>query len=193
MHMAITLGGYCFYNDKFEESDDEYYKRLQEPRFVSVDDVTEHTLANPDACILEINSKSGLYPLYVTYSLYRAKIKSIGKNEAECLPEELIKVWDEAVSQVYVICQSPMSVLITKRTLCGYRKCSPNLVSEAKLVETLRTKQEKFLNSVLKKNYWEKGAAGKMRFEAVVGNPPYDFLRQCSFLAHYSHPACLTV
>lgn len=174
MHMAVTLGGYCFFNDKFEESDDEYYKRLQEPRFVSVDDVTEQTLANPDVHILEINSKSGLYPLYVTYSLYRAKLKSMGKIEAECLPEELVKVWDEAASQVYVICQSPMSVLITKRTLCGYRECSLHLVSEGKLVETLRTKQEKFTKSVLKMNYWEKGAAGNMRFEAVVGNPPYE-------------------
>lgn len=173
MHMALTLGGYCFYNKEFEENDDEYYRRLQEPRYVAVDGVTEKTLGNPDACILEINSKSGLYPLFVAYSLYRAKLQEIGKSEADCLPEKLRKVWNDAVSQVYVVCQSPMSVLITKRTLCGYDTGCPNLMSEENLVNTLKNTPEMFTKRIIKADYWKKGAVGKMKFEAVVGNPPY--------------------
>ena len=173
MHMALTLGGYCFYNEKYEENTDEYYHRLQTPRFVPVDEVTEKTLGNPDANILEINSKSGLYPLYVVYSLYRAKLKELGKDESECLPEKLRKVWNDAVSQVYVVCQSNMSVQITKRTLCGYDTCYPNLKSEKKLVEVLRDSPEQFAKKVTKAKYWKEGAVGSMRFEAVVGNPPY--------------------
>ncbi|MDO5332004.1 MAG: Eco57I restriction-modification methylase domain-containing protein, partial [Bacillota bacterium] len=173
IHMALTLGGYCFYNENFEENTDEYYHRLQTPRFVSINEITEKSLGNSDANILEINSKSGLYPLYVVYSLYRAKLKELGKEESECLPEMLRKVWNDAVSQVYVICQSNMSVQITKRTLCGYDTCFPNLKSEKKLVEVLRDSPKQFVRKVTKAKYWKEGAAGTMKFEAVVGNPPY--------------------
>ena len=34
---------------------------------------TEKTLGNVNAKILEINSKTGLYPLYCAYSIFRAK------------------------------------------------------------------------------------------------------------------------
>lgn len=173
MHMALTLGGYCFYNEDFEENTDEYYHRLQTPRYISIDEVTEKSLGNPDANILEINSKSGLYPLYVVYSLYRAKLKELGKEESECLPDKLRKVWNDAVSQVYVVCQSNMSVQITKRTLCGYDTCYPNLKSEKKLVDVLRDTPETIIKKITKARYWKEGAVGAMRFEAVVGNPPY--------------------
>lgn len=178
MHMAITLGGYCFFNENYEESDDEYYKRLQEPRYVYVEGYTDTTFGNPNACILEINSKSGLYPLYAAYSLYRAKLKALGKTEADCLPENLKWVWNEAVSQVYVVCQSPMAAMITRRTLCGYSDGSPNLISENGLVNTLRNTPEKFTNSVVKANYWKKGVSGKMVFDAAVGNPPYQVMNE---------------
>lgn len=173
LHMATDLGGYCFYNEKFEEHDEEYYKRLQEPRYVEYDHITEATLTNPDACILEINSKSGMYPLYVAYSLYRAKLREIGKTESECLPNKLQKIWNDAVAQIYVICQSELSVQITKRTLCGYAASCANLRVEKKLAWTLRDARDKFVKKILKASYWREGAVGQMKFDAVVGNPPY--------------------
>jgi len=173
MHMAITLGGYCFYNEKFQENSDDYYYRLQEPRLVNNDVVTGRTLLNPNAHILEINSKSGLYPLYAAYSLYRSKLNVIGKKESDCYPKELKRIWKEAVSQIYVVCQSPMSVQITKRTLCGYDDCQPHLKSEKNLVNTLQFDRNAFANKVLSISYWGNGGTGKMRFDAVIGNPPY--------------------
>jgi hypothetical protein len=102
MHMADTLGGYRFFNSQYEDDNDEYYKRLLDPEFVDHGKVTAETLGNPDAVILEINSKSGLYPLYVAYSLYRAKLGD--RDENEMLREDLLAIWDEAVQQVYVLC-----------------------------------------------------------------------------------------
>lgn len=56
MHMSDTLGGYTFYNEDFTET-------LNEPRYVEHHKVTDDVFA-PGSHLLEINSKSGLYPLY---------------------------------------------------------------------------------------------------------------------------------
>ena len=45
MHMSETLGGWCFYNDKFEEDTQEKKHRLEEPRFVDHGEVTEAVFA----------------------------------------------------------------------------------------------------------------------------------------------------
>jgi hypothetical protein len=68
MHMSDCLGGYCFYDETFAEDN-----KLEIPRYVDQGEETANALGNPKAKVLEINSKTGLYPLYVAYSLYRAK------------------------------------------------------------------------------------------------------------------------
>ena len=170
MHLSDTLGGWCFYNEKFEENDDEYYKRNFEPRFVDHGESTAHTFSNADAQILEINSKSGLYPLYATYSIYRAKLGN--RKESELLPGELVEIWDEAVKQVYVLCQSPMAADITKRTLVGYRDVNTHIKSDDKLLISLKKSVENTAKKIIKGSYWDKEVK-EMKFDAVVGNPPY--------------------
>ena len=170
MHMTDTLGGWCFYNEKFEENTDEYYKRLLTPRFVDQGEPTKATFSNPDATILEINSKSGLYPLFATYSIYRAKLGS--KQESEMLPEDLLAVWDEAVKQVYVLCQSSMAADITKRTLIGYREVETNIKHDNQLLKDLETSIENTAQNIKRGRYWKKEVK-EMKFDAVVGNPPY--------------------
>jgi hypothetical protein len=66
MHMGDCLGGYVFYDEAMETP-------LEKPRFVNQGQVTKDVFA-PDARILEINSKSGLYPLYMAYSIYRSRL-----------------------------------------------------------------------------------------------------------------------
>lgn len=70
MHMSETLGGWCFFNENFEDDTQEEKYRLEEPRFVDRGEVTNTVFAE-NAKILEINSKTGLYPLYVAYSFYK--------------------------------------------------------------------------------------------------------------------------
>lgn len=75
MHMSDCLGGWDFYAESHNEEDG-----LDEPRFVDRGQVTKDVFLEPDTKILEINSKTGLYPLYVTHSVYRAKCMNIKEN-----------------------------------------------------------------------------------------------------------------
>lgn len=161
MHMSQTLGGYCFYDDKYENV-------LDEPRYVDQGEVTKDTLNNPNANILEINSKTGLYPLYVTYSMYRTKLKNEDKSF-----EDKLKIWDELVfNNIYVICKTPMAKAITRRTLLGYRKGKINAHAFDDLIMQMKEKQSQLIQKIKTPSFWNKGGS-EMKFNAVVGNPPY--------------------
>ena len=162
IHMGDCLGGWDFFDEKHE-------KILDVPRFIDCGQVTADTLANTQSKILEINSKTGLYPLYVAYSIYRARL---GNRDENSLPLcELQKVWDETVSEnIFVICKTPMAKAI--RTLVGFRNVPVNAHYFADLINTLKNESDKFVKRVKNKNTWKKGV-GAMDFDAVVGNPPY--------------------
>ena len=169
MHLADTVGGWCFYDDNFE-------KPLEDaPRHVSHDGVTQNVFGKPDSKILEINSKSGLYPLYVAYSLYRRKLGEVSEDAVK--PTELAKLWREVVARsLFVLCKTEMAATITKRTLVGYdEKATVNTQYFKNLVEVLKTNPKKFYNKVCGGNAWNnKEFEMKMlKFDAVVGNPPY--------------------
>lgn len=161
MHMAQTLGGYCFY-------DENYKNEIEEPRYVDNGGATKDTLSNKEANILEINSKTGLYPLYVTYSLFRTKLGvRVGTLE------EQLKVWDDVVANnMYVICKTPMAKSITKRTLLGYRKGKINAHAFDDLINQMKEKQDQLVKKIKNPGFWNKGGS-EMKFNAVVGNPPY--------------------
>lgn len=170
LHMAETLGGWCFFNEKFEEDTPDEKRRLEEPRFVDRGEVTK-TVFGESARILEINSKTGLYPLYVAYSFYKQKMEGMSDDDWE--PDECKCFWDEAIqNNVYVICKTPMAKSITKRTLLGYDNGLVNAQYYDNLINVLIDKPEKFKKDILKGAYWDK-EVNVMKFDAVVGNPPY--------------------
>lgn len=68
MHMSDCLGGYTFFNADFTET-------IEEPRFVDHGDVTAEVFTL-NSHLLEINSKSGLYPLYLAYNVYRSRVRN---------------------------------------------------------------------------------------------------------------------
>ena len=165
MHLSECLGGYDFFDESHEED-------LDEPRFVDRGEVTAETLANTKAQILEINSKTGLYPLYVSYSIYR-------KRCDECKEELTLgkqkELWNLTIKDnVFVICKTEMARSITNRTLCGYNDIKANTYCPDDLINKLKNKSEQFIEKVLKRSTWykEKGDK-KMKFDAIVGNPPY--------------------
>ena len=165
MHMGDCLGGYNFYDEKYNEL-------LEEPRYIDQGQVTEDTLSNKKAKILEINSKTGLYPLYVTYSIFRKRCEEY--SESDLTKELEDKLWKETIKEnIFIICKTPMAKSITKRTLVGFKDISPNATYFDDLNNMMRNKSKQFINRITRPNYWKKKGSGKMKFDAVVGNPPY--------------------
>lgn len=163
MHLSEALGGYNFYDPSFETL-------LDNPTFVNQGKITAGTLTNTEAKILEINSKTGLYPLYVTYSIYRTKCNQY----AELNNQLKEKLWNETIEKnIYVICKTPMAKSITQRTLAGFTNKKINAHYFDDLINYLKNKPEKFIEKVLKTNYWNIEGCDKMKFNAIVGNPPY--------------------
>ena len=170
MHMSDTLGGWCFFNEQFEDDTQEEKHRLDEPRFVDQGEVTKEVFRE-DTHILEINSKTGLYPLYVAYSVYRQKLEDTTDDDWE--PAELQAMWEEVLrDNIYVICKTKMAKYITKRTLTGYHDNVVNAHYFDDLINMLKSKPEQFKKKILKGSYWGKEVK-EMKFDAIVGNPPY--------------------
>lgn len=118
--------------------------------------------------ILDINSKTGLYPLWIAQKIFKARTESLTLNI-----DEQRRIWDEIVAKnVFVLCKTPMAVKITRRTLIGYRNATVNAEYFKDLIPTLKETPSTFTERIIKKDFWHKGA-GKMFFDAVVGNPPY--------------------
>ena len=158
MCIRDSLGGYCFFDKEYEHT-------LDEPRFIDHGKVTAEVFTS-DARILEINSKSGLYPLYMAYGIYRTRLKD-STISADTL-EEQQAVWDKVVAEnIFVVCKTPMAKSITKRTLVGFRGTKTNMYAPDDLVNKIKNQPELFIKKV------HDLAGDNMKFNAVVGNPPY--------------------
>ncbi len=165
MHLGDCLGGYNFY-------DTEYQNVISEPRFIGKGEVTAEVFS-PESRILEINSKSGLYPLYMAYGIYRTRAKA--SLFAVETVEEQQAVWDKVIAEnIFVICKTPMAKSITKRTLAGFRKAKVNTRYFEDLINQIKNKPENFIAKVAKgRSYWKAIDNDNMKFNAIVGNPPY--------------------
>ncbi len=171
MHLGDCLGGYDFYDADHKET-------IEEPRFVDHGAVTAETLANEDACILEINSKTGLYPLYVAYSIYRKRCKEYDESQLDFDTEWTL--WLKTIEEnLYVICKTPMAKQITKRTLVGYREAKVNARYFEDLINQIKNKTDNFITKVKDgQGYWKTNRERNMKFNAIVGNPPYQLTKE---------------
>ena len=162
--LSDTLGGYVFFDEDFKTE-------TSVPRFVNQGDATTATLANTNAKILEINSKTGLYPLYVVYSLYRARLG----NRTPTTVEEAKEVWDAVCREnMFVLTLTPMAKSITHRTLVGYRNASTRIKVMPNLVKRLKDNTPKVAAEIKNGSTW--GLQGSFAFDALVGNPPYQLV-----------------
>lgn len=168
MHLGDCLGGYSFLAEDKETI-------LSEPRFIDHGKVTAEVFAE-DARILEINSKSGLYPLYMAYSIYRTRVAASLFSISSIEDEH--KIWDMVVAEnIFVICKTPMAKSITKRTLIGFRKAKVNTRYFEDLINQIKNKPENFVAKVAKgSSYWKAIDNDNMKFNAIVGNPPYQVM-----------------
>ena len=150
-HMSDCLGGWCFFNEEFDAEyteENEYGENIKMARPVGMtidenkhieftNEVTKDVFGDYNARILEINSKTGLYPLYMAYSLFKTskekafrEIKLTGERGKSTDSEGYyrqagndLEIWKDVLQDnIFVICRTKMAVSITKRTLAGFRK-----------------------------------------------------------------------
>lgn len=166
-HLAETVGGWCF-------MDEDYAEPLDEPRWVEQGEITQKTFGEGKARVLEINSKSGLYPLYVAYTLFRRRLDVLQVKGEELTLERQWQVWDAVVREnLFVICKTKMALTITRRTLLGYRSGTANLECYNNLIHDLRHNQDKVVRNLRNPATWGLKGNVPMHFNAIVGNPPY--------------------
>ncbi len=166
MHMGDTIGGYNFYAEGYPEKEGV----LDCPRLIEQGEVTSDVFLNDNVRVLEMNSKSGLYPLYVAYSIYRMMLP---KEEQDLTLEEAQEFWGTVLANhLFVLCQTKMAVSITKRTLAGYNGLNVNAVYLTRLLDRMEN-QKRLANKIKNPATWGLEGNEKMKFNVVVGNPPY--------------------
>ncbi len=108
--LVSTIGGLSFYNDDFSDTTLEDKTSLHWVEQPDSDDIFKN-----DGKVLEINSKTGLYPLYVATSFFYKKqmqfiddnLGKINKHDEERIIQEILR------DNVYVIAKTPMAKTIT--------------------------------------------------------------------------------
>lgn len=167
MHLSQSIGGWCFYNKDYNE-------QIAEPKLIEQNEITNEVFKK-NTHILEINSKSGLYALYCAYSVYRTRAKlELGPNPTREMEKDL---WKRVlVENIFLVCKTEMAKTIAQRTLAGFSDIKVNSHHFEDLVNQLKNKPENFINKVSKTNYWKKDGNGDMKFDAIVGNPPYQIM-----------------
>ncbi len=170
MHMSDCLGGWCFYDEAFQQP-------LSVPRYVDQGKVTRDVF-RPDAHILEINSKSGLYPLYVAYNIYRARVESMKQKYGELGHAFAQNLWDATIEEnILVVCKTPMAKSITKRTLAGFRNTRVNAQYYKDLIKNISECPDAVVNTFRDgKRFWKINQDTNMKLDAIVGNPPYQVM-----------------
>lgn len=164
MHMGKTLGGLVYYDKDFKNTTQDGISAQNWMTTEYTDQVyTERTH------ILEINAQTGLYPLFVATSLYYKEFMAMNDRTGgrfSILDEQ--QIWKRILMEnIFIIAKTPMAKIIATRTLRGYHTDWPvnaeyveNIVEDTKLdVEKEAEKIERLF--------------GYMKFDVVIGNPPY--------------------
>ena len=170
MHLSDCLGGYCFMDEAFEQP-------LEQPRYVDQKGVTQEVFT-PKRVILEINSKSGLYPLYAAYSIYRTRMEDAKEKYGEVSHPFALQLWDMTLEEnILVVCKTPMARSITRRTLAGFRDTIVHAEYYPDLIENISKQLESVVNMLQDgKRFWKINSKTYMKIDTIIGNPPYQVM-----------------
>ena len=163
MQLGKTIGGYSFFDDNYQSTTIEGKNAAH-----WID--TEYTdkSFNEDSHILEINSKTGLYPLYAAASLYYKEFNKMNENKAGkfTIDDELF-LWQKVLREnIFVIAKTPMAKHITERTLAGYQGFDTNIEYIENIVDNVK-------KNILAESKEVLGRFDNMKFDVILGNPPY--------------------
>lgn len=157
MQTAKSVGGLNFYDDEFTSTTNGATSNLH---WVEKDITSE--IYHPETKILDINSKTGLYPLHAAISLYYQKV--VANDDSHFEADKIYQ--DILANNVYAVAKTPMAKTITERTLTGYRDYKTNVKYIEDLTDTLKNDIEEGKQKV-------EEAFNQVKFDVVIGNPPY--------------------
>lgn len=155
IQLGKSIGGLGFFNE-------EYSDVIEEPTWINNHFDKENW--SSDRTYLEINSKTGLYPLYIVSSLLQRYVD--GNKKATHKPVQDQQVQQILKNNIYVIAKTPMAKTITQRTLAGYTNWPTNIKYFSNLITELKNNFQSEVGIIRK-------AFNDMKFDVVVGNPPY--------------------
>jgi DNA or RNA helicases of superfamily II len=163
LQLSKTIGGLRYFDENFENT------TLNGQESITwVDTEITADVFKPDTKVLDINSKTGLYPLYVASALFYQKQNQLNNGRAG----QISKIDEDKIIQnilkenIYVIAKTPMAKTITQRTMAGYKEWKLNIL----YVEEINAKLKSNLTETVEEI--QKGL-NVMKFDVVVGNPPY--------------------
>lgn len=164
LQLGKTVGGLNYFDKNYKFSTSE----IKEISPHWIDTNYTNLIINNDSKILEINSKTGLYPLYMATSLYFKKWGEMNNNKAGKFnkfdEEKLIK--EILQKNIYIIAKTPMAKTITERTIRGFNKWNTNIIYIKDISDKLKKNIEN-VNDEIKRRF------NLVKFDVVIGNPPY--------------------
>lgn len=157
LQVTKTIGGLNFFDDDFTSMTTD-----GKPSLHWVDREDSSAIYQKGKAFLDINAKTGLYPLHAAMSLFHKAVE----NNTDSHFDELAVYGEILQEQIYAIAKTPMAKTITERTLAGYRNLPTNVRHIKNFSETIKT------DFVAGKTKIEE-AFGPVKFDVVIGNPPY--------------------
>ena len=163
LQLSKTIGGLRYFDENFENT-----TLNGQDSITWVDTEITKEVFKPNTKILEINSKTGLYPLYVASSLFYQKRNKLNDDRAGRFSKiDEDKIIQEILREnIYVIAKTPMAKTITQRTLAGYNDWTTNILYVKEINQKLKSNMDRTIEEIQK-------GLNVMKFDVVVGNPPY--------------------
>ena len=190
LHMGETIGGEVFYDIEGQD----FHRALPNPMLIDhvgkgvLADIHTDVLWDREARVLEINSKSGVYPLFLAYSMYRIHSSQDGGKTFE------VDVWKRILEKnIYVLCQTEMAVKITNRVLRGFHlDWKTNCVYKENLIESFLERynsEKESINEINSPEFWGSKDKEMIKFTLAASNPPYQGSSHAQIYPLFYHTA----